>query len=59
MPRGEVEILVKGINDKIDALNLTTITRQSKDNGIREGIGVVALIAGVVSVVIGIMFRFL
>lgn len=58
MPRNEVEILIKGLNEKIDSLNITTISRQSKDTGQKEGIGIVALVAGVVSIVVEILFRF-
>ena len=59
MPRGEVEILIKGLNEKIDALNLATITRQSKDIGIREGIGTVVAITSVVSIAVSILFKFI
>ena len=38
MPRNEVEILIKGLNDKVDALNTSTITKQSLTTG--QGIGV-------------------
>lgn len=59
MPRGEVEILIRSLNEKIDALNLTTITKQSKDIGQREGIGTVAVVAGIISVIIAILSRFI
>jgi len=59
MPRSEVEIMIKAINGKIDSLNLTTISRQSADTGRKEGMGTVALIAGVISTVIAIIFRFI
>lgn len=59
MPRGEVEILIKAINEKIDSLNITTISRQSKDTGTREGIGTVALVAGLISTLIVIISRFI
>jgi predicted nucleotide-binding protein (sugar kinase/HSP70/actin superfamily) len=70
IPRMEMEITLKGItekldasikttNEKIDALNLTTITKQSKDVGIREGWGQIAIVAGVVSVIVAILFRFI
>jgi len=59
MPRNEVDILIKAINEKIDALNLTTITRQSKDVGKMEGMGIIAIVAGIVSTIIVILFRFI
>lgn len=59
MPRAEAEILIKGLNDKIDSLNITTISRQSKDAGQKEGMGTVALIAGIVSTIIAILARFI
>lgn len=59
MPRGEVEILIKAINEKIDNLNLTTISRQGRDLGQKEGWTQIALIAGVISTVVIILSRFI
>jgi hypothetical protein len=53
----KIEILTKTLNDKIDSLNLTTISKQSRDVGIKEGIGTVAVIAGAVSAVVTVLFR--
>lgn len=59
MPRAESEILIRGLNDKIDALNLTTITKQSKDVGQREGMWTVSVVAGIVSIIVVILSRFI
>lgn len=59
MPRLEAEILIKAMNEKIDSLNLTTISRQSKDVGQREGMGTIIGIASVVSIVVAILSRFI
>ncbi len=37
MPRAEVEILIKAVHEKIDNLNMITITRQSETRG--HGLG--------------------
>lgn len=59
IPRAEVEILIKGINEKIDTLNITTITRQGKSIGQEQGVGYVVGIASIVSVIIAIASRFI
>ena len=59
MPRNEVDILIKAINEKIDALNLKTITEQSKDVGKMEGMGIIAIVAGIVSTIVVILSRFI
>lgn len=70
MPRAEFEVLHKSLvdtvsvlqktlNDKIDALNLTTISRQSRDTGQREGWGQIALIAGIISTLVVLLSRFI
>lgn len=59
MPRNEVEIMMKAMNDKIDALNITTISRKSEDIGRGEGMAKIALVAGLVSTLIVILSRFL
>lgn len=37
VPRNEIEILIRGLNDKIDALNSTTIAKQGEKVGIGQG----------------------
>lgn len=59
IPRSEVEIIVKSINEKIDALNAILISRQGQSEGQREGMGTIVAIAGVVSAVVAIVSRFL
>jgi len=59
VPRHEIEILIESMNNKVDALNLTTISRQGKDIGQREGMVIVSLIAGIISAAIAILFKFL
>lgn len=59
MPRAESELLIHALNEKIDSLNLTTISRQSQSVGQREGIGLVVGIASAVSFVVGILFKFI
>ena len=59
MPRAEAELLMKSINDKIDALNLTTTTKLGRDTGTREGMAVVALISGLIATIITIGSRFI
>lgn len=70
MPRLEYEVqhkaldeklgsINKSLNDKIDGLNVTTISKQSKDLGQREGIGMVVLVAGLVSTLVAILSRFI
>jgi len=59
MPRAEVEIMMKSINEKVDALNVLTIAKQSEGLGQKQGMGTIAVIAGVISAVVGILIRFL
>jgi hypothetical protein len=59
IPRNEVEMMMKSINDKVDSLNLSTIARQSEGVGQKQGMGAVALIAGVISVAVSILIKFI
>jgi len=59
MPRSEVEILIKSLNEKVDALNIATIAKQSQGAGRSEGIGQIIAIAGFVSIVVGLISRFI
>lgn len=59
MPRNETELLIKALNEKIDSLNLTTISRQSQSVGQKEGIGIITGVAVLVSIIVGVLFRFL
>ena len=59
VPRAEIEILIKSINEKIEDLEESALTMRSQSAGIKEGAGMVALIAGVVATLIGVLFRFL
>jgi hypothetical protein len=58
MPRQEAELMIKSINEKVDALNLVTINRQGQSSGIGQGMGYIVGVIGVVSAVIAIIFRF-
>jgi hypothetical protein len=59
MPRSEAELLIKAVNEKVDALNILKITQQSENIGQKQGMAQIALIAGVVSALVGILVRFI
>jgi hypothetical protein len=59
MPRAELEVMIKSMNDKIDALNVATIARQSEGVGKQQGMATVALVAGLVATIIGILIKFI
>ena len=58
MPRNEVEILINGLNEKVDSLSMAAISKQSEGVGQRTGMATAALIAGVVSAVVGVLVKF-
>ena len=57
MPRSEVEILIRGLNDKIDALNVTTIGKQGQSVGMKEGWGWAVGVLGIVVAVVVIISK--
>lgn len=59
MPRSEAELLIKALNEKIDALNATTISRQGLLIGQREGMGIIIGVASVISIIIAVLFKFI
>jgi hypothetical protein len=54
----EVEIQFKTLNEKIDDLNESLISIKSENTGREQGMGTIALIAGVTSTIIGVLFQF-
>lgn len=59
MPRAEVEIMVKSINEKIDSLNSSTIARQSEGIGQKQGMATVLAISSLVSAIVAILLKFI
>jgi hypothetical protein len=47
------------MNEKIDSLNMATIAKQSQGLGQKEGIGQVAVIAGLVATLVALIARFI
>ena len=58
MPRNEAELMIKSINEKVDALNLTTIARQSEKQGIGQGWGYAVGVVGLISLIVSCILRF-
>jgi hypothetical protein len=59
MPRGEVEILVKGINDRIEILSLQQVTRVGQALGVKEGWGWAVGVLGIVTAMIAVTISFI
>jgi hypothetical protein len=55
----KIDIQIKAIVDKIDALNITTISRQGLDLGKKEGMGTMIAIVTVVAAVVSLAIKFL
>jgi hypothetical protein len=58
MPRSEAELMIRSINEKVDALNLTTISGQSRDKGVSQGWSWAVLAIGLIATVVGIILAF-
>ena len=59
MPRAEVEIINKSVNEKIDKNDQRLTILEGKRQGISEGMGYIIGIIGVVSAIIAIVSRFI
>lgn len=57
MPRAEAEILIKGLNEKLESLTQTSDSQKNQSIGQREGMTEVALVASVVSTIVVILSR--
>lgn len=59
MPRSEAEIQFKSLNEKVDNLKLQNISELGQGMGVKEGMGYIIGIIGVVSAIIAILSRFI
>ncbi len=58
MPRSEVEILIKSMNEKIELLKLQDVSTQGRSAGVSASWGLLLGIVALVSAIIAIISRF-
>jgi hypothetical protein len=55
----KIDLQIKSLVDKIDSLNMTTISRQGLDIGKKEGMGTTIAIVTVVAAIVSLLIKYL